>query len=451
MLEGGESMAKYYIEGITHIIEADPSEISIKLIGDTLKSANVNGVNGTYFDVANPANTNTVWGIAVQDGKPIGSGVTASYQGYKRGTIYYTQDGKLDIAMANSISELSSNLKWAISGCMIYPAFDYTSQGFIGNHSDVWNHTCNRTGIGIKGGKVYLFARENTDINRFIQTCQNLGLEKAVMLDSGGSTQLNWNGQGIASTRKISTAVVVQDSQAANPPASNTTVAKNPVIVIDPGHGGSDPGAVANNLKEKDITLDIALKLNDLLKNYEANAILTRTNDIDVGLAQRANVANSANATLFVSIHVNAGGGTGFESYRHPNASDKTASIQTIIHREVAKFYVANGFTDRGMKTANYEVLRETTMPAILLENLFIDTANDANFLKDDKNKQAIAQAICDGIVQALGLKAKAQQQPQQSNINYTVQVGAFSDINNANKLKDELISKGYPAFVKKQ
>ena len=225
------------------------------------------------------------------------------------------------------------------------------------------------------------------------------------------------------------------------------------IVCIDPGHGGTDPGGCSNGLREKDLTLDISLKLNNLLKNYEVDTILTRDKDIDVGLLQRANMANSANVDFFISIHVNAGGGSGVESYRHPAASDKTASIQTIIHREVAKFYVANGFTDRGMKTANYEVLRDTNMPATLLENLFIDTTKDAAFLKDDKNRQAIAQAICNGIVQALGLKAKAQQQPQpqQANINYTVQVGAFSDINNANKLKDELINKGYPAFIKKQ
>lgn len=230
-------MAKYSIQGITHIIEADPKEISVKLLGNTLRGAGVNGVNGTYFDVAHPANPNTVWGIAVQDGKPIGSGVTASYQGYKRGTVYFTRDGKLDIAVVNTVAELPPNLQWAISGCMIYPTFDYVSQGFIGNHSDVWNHICNRTGIGVKGGKVYLFARASTDINRFIQTCQNLRLEKAIMLDSGGSTQLNWNGQGIASARKISTAVVVNSIQG-NTASTKANTATYPLVKI--GSKGDD-------------------------------------------------------------------------------------------------------------------------------------------------------------------------------------------------------------------
>lgn len=166
---------------------------------------------------------------------------------------------------------------------------------------------------------------------------------------------------------------------------------------------------MANGLKEKDLTLDISLKLNNLLKNYEVSTILTRDKDIDVGLSQRANIANSAKADFFVSVHINAGGGTGFESYRYPASSDKTASIQAIIHRELAKFYEANGFIDRGIKTANYAVLRETKMPAILVENLFIDSVKDANFLKEEANKQAIARAICNGIVQAFGLKQKTE------------------------------------------
>jgi len=178
-------------------------------------------------------------------------------------------------------------------------------------------------------------------------------------------------------------------------------------IVIDPGHGGTDPGAVSNGLKEKDLTLDISLKLNEYLKKYSnIETILTRTEDRDVTLAQRANIANAANADFFVSIHINAGGGTGFESFRHINASDKTASIQTIIHKEVADFFKNKGFVDRGIKTANYAVLRETKMPAILLEFLFIDNAKDAAFLKQETNRQLIAQTVCTGIIRAIWDKA---------------------------------------------
>ncbi|MDE4542250.1 N-acetylmuramoyl-L-alanine amidase [Thermoanaerobacterium sp. R66] len=199
------------------------------------------------------------------------------------------------------------------------------------------------------------------------------------------------------------------------------------IVCIDPGHGGTDPGGCSNGLREKDLTLDISLRLNNLLKNYEVDIILTRDKDIDVGLLQRANMANSANVDFFISIHINAGGGSGFESYRHPAASDKTASIQAIIHRTIANLYESNNFIDRGEKTKNLAVLRETKMPAILVENLFIDSVKDANFLREENNRQAIAQSICNGIVQAFGLKQKTKYNPLDTVIDAFVKAGIIT------------------------
>src|SRR5690625_6628775 len=83
------------------------------------------------------------------------------------------------------------------------------------------------------------------------------------------------------------------------------------IVVIDPGHGGHDPGAVANGLREKDLTLDISKRTKRYLeRNYKGVKVyLTRTNDKYLTLAQRANYANRKNADLFVSMHINAGGG----------------------------------------------------------------------------------------------------------------------------------------------
>ncbi|HGU6173219.1 TPA: N-acetylmuramoyl-L-alanine amidase [Escherichia coli] len=183
-------------------------------------------------------------------------------------------------------------------------------------------------------------------------------------------------------------------------------------IFLDPGHGGKDPGAVANGLKEKDITLEISKMIRQyLLDNYTNIEVrLSREFDAFLDLSDRAEKANTWGADIFISVHINAGGGTGFESFRHPNASDKTSSIQTIIHREVANFFKDKGFIDRGIKTANYAVLRETKMAAVLLENLFIDNPRDAAFLKEEANRQAIAEAIGKGIVQAFGLKQTSKE-----------------------------------------
>ena len=176
-------------------------------------------------------------------------------------------------------------------------------------------------------------------------------------------------------------------------------------IVIDPGHGGRDPGAAAFGLKEKDITLDIARRTRDALGAYQAEVILTRDGDIDLDLPARAAVANKLVADYFLSIHVNAGGGTGFESYVHIYAGEKSRAIRDVIHARVSDFYRSAGFGDRGKKSANFAVLRLTNMPAVLLENLFIDQEKDAARLAEPDFRQGIADAIASGLVDALGLR----------------------------------------------
>jgi len=177
------------------------------------------------------------------------------------------------------------------------------------------------------------------------------------------------------------------------------------IIVIDPGHGGSDPGAVGYGLREKDLTLDIAAKTCDALRSYVADVYMTRDTDVDMEPAQRAALANRLGAAYCLSIHINAGGGTGFESFVHVNAGDRSLALGDIIHRRVSSFYNSSGFMDRGRKNANFAILRLTQMPALLLENLFVDTARDAIKLAVPAFRQQIANAIAAGLVQALGLK----------------------------------------------
>ena len=145
-------------------------------------------------------------------------------------------------------------------------------------------------------------------------------------------------------------------------------------IFIDPGHGGNDPGAVGNGLKEKDLTLKIAKYMRDyLLANYTGVSVrMSRETDKTVSLSARTNDANKWGANAYISIHVNAGGGTGFESYVYPNVGKSTRDLQNAVHGEVMKAF--SGFRDRGKKQANFHVLRETKMSAVLTENCFIDT-----------------------------------------------------------------------------
>ncbi|MDD4766154.1 MAG: N-acetylmuramoyl-L-alanine amidase [Desulfotomaculaceae bacterium] len=190
------------------------------------------------------------------------------------------------------------------------------------------------------------------------------------------------------------------------------------IIMLDPGHGGSDPGAIASGLQEKDLNLDIAAKTRDALRSYVVDVYMTRDSDIDFEPAQRADLANRLGAAYFLSIHINAGGGTGFGSYVHINACDRSLALRDVIHQRVSSFYRSSGFMDRGKKSANFAVLRLTRMPALLLENLFIDTAGDAVKLADPVFRQQIAGAITVGLVQALGLApVSAGEQEEDINI----------------------------------
>jgi N-acetylmuramoyl-L-alanine amidase len=186
-------------------------------------------------------------------------------------------------------------------------------------------------------------------------------------------------------------------------------------IVIDPGHGGKDPGAVGNGLKEKDLTLAISLKVAELLRAQKLNVILTRTTDKFIDLTPE----RTPKCDLSVSIHVNSGGGQGLETwvslYNRPNESKKLGqSIQDNILKLIP-------FQNRGLKTkANSTktgdylyMLREAQGIPVLVECGFIDNASDANILKTPSNLTKIAEGIANGIFEYLGIK----KQPQKVNL----------------------------------
>ena len=178
------------------------------------------------------------------------------------------------------------------------------------------------------------------------------------------------------------------------------------LAVIDPGHGAADPGAVSGALREKDLTLAIALAVARELSRREAAVRLTRLSDAAVSLAERVGTANSTGAALFLSVHVNAGGGSGFESFVHPSADGRTRLIRSTVHRKVAAVFAEAGFSDRGEKQADLYVLRRTRMPAVLLEYGFIDRPRDAAFLADAETRDRLARATADGVAEAFGLSA---------------------------------------------
>ena len=236
-------------------------------------------------------------------------------------------------------------------------------------------------------------------------------------------------------------------------------------IYLDPGHGGADPGAQGNGLNEKDITLDIALRLQAILVNNYQNVQvrMSRTTDTTVSLGQRTNDANAWGADFFLSIHINSAGSTarGYEDYIYNGLSDssQTARIQQIIHEEVMK---TNQLPDRGRRKANFHVLRETKMNAILTENGFISNAADAGLLNQPAWRQSVAQGHANGLARAFNLQPKANpapapnnppaasspQQPSTTGTLYKVISGSFKSRDNADERVAFLHSKGINSFV---
>ncbi|WP_248549363.1 N-acetylmuramoyl-L-alanine amidase [Paenibacillus odorifer] len=211
-------------------------------------------------------------------------------------------------------------------------------------------------------------------------------------------------------------------------------------VWIDAGHGGKDPGAVANGLKEKDIVLSVALEIKKRLEAnyYGVQVLLSRSTDVFLELKERTNLANKAGADILVSIHGNAGGGSGgFESFRYTKASAASAALQNVLHTEIMDTLnkVAVGVIDRGQKAKNLHMVRESNMPAVLTENLFLDVVTDAAKLKKDVVIQAIIDGHVNGIAKYLDLKKK-----EGNPVNNNNKVSVFV---NGKKVADGVLDNG--------
>ena len=192
-------------------------------------------------------------------------------------------------------------------------------------------------------------------------------------------------------------------------PETNTTEisilkpyeAKDRLVVIDSGHGGSDPGAQYGGLNEKDLNLKIALKVNEILKSKGINTYMTRDDDTFIPLQNRADIANNLNAALFLSIHNNAYNSSeyGTEVLYYPGATGR--SFARIVQDTLIN---ALGTNDRGIiERPNLVVLNATKMPAVIAEIAYLTNTDDRAKLMDDSFLQKTAEALADAVVKALG------------------------------------------------
>ena len=173
-------------------------------------------------------------------------------------------------------------------------------------------------------------------------------------------------------------------------------------VCLDPGHGGSDPGACGPTLRESDQTLDVCLRAREILSPY-CNVIMTRTDDEYVGLTARAEFSNRNDSDVFISYHFNSAEtpADGFELFTTPpeNNSDKLAAKIWSAHRKQFP-----NQKDRGVKTANFTVIAKAACPAVLVEGEFIHTLAGEAFVQSKENRQKMAHAVADGALAYLGL-----------------------------------------------
>lgn len=176
-------------------------------------------------------------------------------------------------------------------------------------------------------------------------------------------------------------------------------VSDRPRVIIDPGHGGDDPGTIGiGGIKEKDVVLPISLDVSEILRKQGIDVIMTRDTDNFISLEGRTDMANDLNADLFVSIHANAinlsrPDVNGLETYYYQSGR----RLAEIIH-----WSILNGVNidNRNIRRARFFVLRHSTMPAVLVEVGFLTGAVDSSRLKDPNHRRQMAEAIARGIIE---------------------------------------------------
>ncbi|WP_273832324.1 N-acetylmuramoyl-L-alanine amidase [Guptibacillus sedimenti] len=220
------------------------------------------------------------------------------------------------------------------------------------------------------------------------------------------------------------------------------------LIVIDPGHGGLDSGATYRSVQEKNLNLAISNMVRDhLVSEYEVDVVLTRETDKTLDLKERTDFANALKADFFLSIHNNASGGSGFETFIfNGTVPNETVQLQTSIHNRIAQDILKKyNILDRGKKRANFHVLRETKMNALLIEVLFVDNEKDLKLLTNPAFIMDVSTVIGEATAAALKLPFKSK--PIESTL-YKVIAGSFSDRENAEIHLAKLIQNGFSAFI---
>ena len=176
------------------------------------------------------------------------------------------------------------------------------------------------------------------------------------------------------------------------------------LVVIDPGHGGPDPGAIGiGGIRETDVVLEVSKIVKNLLSEKGVKVRLTRKNEVDLDLPPRVSFANNTDADIFVSIHANASRGkrrdiNGLETFYYRGWRGRLLAKK--IQKQILR--VSPGSPDRGVKQGRFYVIKNTRMPAVLVEIGFLTGRLDARRLEKTSHRKRIAYAIAKGILEYL-------------------------------------------------
>lgn len=270
-----------------------------------------------------------------------------------------------------------------------------------------------RTAIGLKDGALCLYC---TDSGRTPEELQAellaLGWESSVMLDGGGSSQCDLAGKRIVSSRKVHNLILVYTRKRAPSEPDDSDKEDKPMstkytVCLDPGHGPDTVnGSPDGSYKEREFAWDMYTRIRPLLERHGVNVICTRTEDTKPSLTARCEVSNKAGADLFVSLHSNADGGSGWGAAR--GLLVYTSSGPMTAKRNVAATAIVNRAHEAGVRLhgsgvahqIEYTVLAKTAAPAVLIEYGFHTNQEDVGLLKDssyrDKLAEATAKGVCD-------------------------------------------------------
>ena len=211
---------------------------------------------------------------------------------------------------------------------------------------------------------------------------------------------------------------------------------------LSAGHGGSDPGAVALGMVEKNINLQILLECKSELERHGVAVVYSRTKDENDPVKEEVKEANASGANIAVSFHANAGKGDGSESLYY-GTSKNGKRLAELCEKHTQQI----GQNSRGAKVRNdLYFLKHTTMPAVICECAFVDNDKDNDIIDTVEEQKKFGQAYAKAILEYFGIDYK--EPVKESTKLYRVQVGAYSVKSNADAMLQKLKAAGFDGFI---